>query len=83
MRNENRISFLYYLKWLQVSAQIPLSCCRIMETLCLSEGDRMRIRERDGKDFDVLAFDLDSDGSAAPDDAGLRPDHVGDDVAGV
>ena len=42
----------------------------------------MRIRERDGKDFDVPVFDLDSDGSVAPDDAGLMTDHVVDD-AGV
>ena len=43
----------------------------------------MRIRERDGKDFDVPVFDLDSDGSATQDDAGMVPDHVVDDAAGV
>ena len=44
----------------------------------------MRIRERDGKDFDVPVFDLDSEGSTNQDDAGLMvPDRVVDDAARV
>ena len=68
-----------------VSARIPplisLSCR--MVTPCLTEGDRLRIRERDGKDFDVPVFDLDPKGSASHDDAGLMRHDVVDNAAGV